>query len=147
VKFRLLHTETWNPASIGEALAAEQVDAVMLSEPVANKIDGLPTVFLLDHEGRKRIAPAVLDSLRENGATIVALGGPGEEDVPADLPVDLLSGFVKTPAPPRELLVALRSAYREAAARREAAQARRDIATRTKEVAELAEIGIKLTTE
>ena len=147
MKFRLLHTATWNPASIGEALAAEQVDAVMLSEPVANKIDGLPTVFLLDHEGRKRIAPAVLDSLRENGATIVALGGPGEEDVPADLPVDLLSGFVKAPAPPRELLVALRSAYREAAARREAAQARRDIATRTKEVAELAEIGIKLTTE
>ena len=118
-----------------------------MSESLDHKVDGLPTVFLLDADGRKRISPAVLDSLREGGATIVALGGPGEDDVPADLPVDLLSGFVKSPVPPRELLVALRSAYREAAARREAATARRDIATRTKEVAELAEIGIKLTTE
>ena len=147
MKFRLLHTATWNPAAIGDALASEQVEPVVLSESAPTKIDGLPTVFLLDHEGRKRIPPAVLDSLRESGATIVALGGPGENDIPADLPVDLLSGFVKSPVPPRELLVALRSAYREAAARREAAQARRDITTRTKEVAELAEIGIKLTTE
>lgn len=147
MKFRLLHTATWNPASIGDALASEQVEPVVMSESVATKVDGLPTVFLLDYEGRKRIPAAVLDSLRESGATIVALGGPGENDVPSDLPVDLLSGFVKSPVPPRELLVALRSAYREAAARREAAQARRDIAARTKEVAELAEIGIKLTTE
>jgi HD-GYP domain-containing protein (c-di-GMP phosphodiesterase class II) len=147
MKFRLLHTATWSPDSIGEALAAEQVETILLSEPVTTKVDGLPTVLLLDHQGRTRVPPAVLDSLRESGATIVALGAPGEADVPADLPVDLLSGFVKSPVPPRELLVALRSAYREAAARREAAQARRDIAARTKEVAELAEIGIKLTTE
>ena len=147
MKYRLLHTMSWSPAAIGEALAAEQVEPVLLSEPVEHKVDGLPTVFLLDPDGRKRIPAAVLDSLRESGATIVALGGPGEEDVPPDLPIDLLSGFVKDPAPPRELLVALRSAYREAAAKREAATVRREIATRTREVAELAEIGIKLTTE
>ena len=147
MKFRLLHTASWSPAAIGDALAAEQVETVVLSEPVDHKVDGLPTVFLLDAEGRRRIPAAVLDSLRESGAAIVALGAPGEEDVPSDLPVDLLSGFVKSPAPPRVLLVALRSAYREAAARREAALARREIATRTREVAELAEIGIKLTTE
>jgi HD-GYP domain-containing protein (c-di-GMP phosphodiesterase class II) len=147
MKYRLLHTTTWSPATIEAALAAEQVERVVLSEPADYKMDGLPTVFLLDPEGRKRIPAAVLDSLRESGAAIVALGEPGEEDVPTDLPVDLLSGFIKAPAPPRALLVALRSAYREAAARREAALARREIATRTKEVAELAEIGIKLTTE
>lgn len=147
MKFRLLHTATWSPAAIGDALTTEQVEAVLLTEPISHKVDGLPTVLLLDAEGRKRIPAAVLDSLRESGAAIVALGAPGEEDVPGDLPVDLLSGFVKSPAPPRELLVALRSAYREAAARREAAQARREITTRTREVTELAEIGIKLTTE
>ena len=147
MKFRLLHTSSWSPASIGDALASEQVESVMVGETLDHKLDGLPTVFLLDPDGRRRISASVLDSLRERGATIVALGSPGEDDVPTDLPVDLLSGFVKAPAPPRELLVALRSAYREAAARREAATARREIATRTKEVAELAEIGIKLTTE
>jgi HD-GYP domain-containing protein (c-di-GMP phosphodiesterase class II) len=147
MRFRLLHTAAWNPASIGEALAAEQVEPVVLSEPFNHKVDGLPTVLLLDAEGRTRIPATVLDSLRDSGATIVALGAPGENDVPPDLPVDLLSGFVKSPAPPRELLVALRSAYREAAARREASLAKREIATRTREVAELAEIGIKLTTE
>jgi HD-GYP domain-containing protein (c-di-GMP phosphodiesterase class II) len=147
MKFRLLHTAAWNPASIGDALAAEQVEPVVLREPFDHKVDGLPTVLLLDAEGRTRIPATVLDSLRDSGATIVALGAPGESDVPPDLPVDLLSGFVKSPAPPRELLVALRSAYREAAARREASQAKREIATRTREVTELAEIGIKLTTE
>jgi hypothetical protein len=110
MKYRLLHTSGWSPASIGDALAAEQVEPVLLGESLEPRVDGLPTVFLLDVEGRKRIPAAVLDSLRENGTTIVALGGPGEEDVPADLPLDLLSGFVKAPVPPRELLVALRSA-------------------------------------
>lgn len=132
---------------IGAALAAEQVEPVMLAEPLVPSVDGLPTVLLLDPEARMRIPAALLDSLRESGATIVALGAPGEDDVPPDLPVDLLSGFVKSPVPPRELLVALRSAYREAAARREAAHSRREIAARTREVTELAEIGIKLTTE
>jgi HD-GYP domain-containing protein (c-di-GMP phosphodiesterase class II) len=147
MKYRLLHTSSWSPASIGDALAAEQVETVVMSEPFNPQVDGVPTVFLLDAEGRKQIPGAVLDSLRESGAAVVALGAPGEDDVPPDLPLDLLSGFVKSPVPPRELLVALRSAYREAAARREASTARRAIATRTKEVAELAEIGIKLTTE
>jgi HD-GYP domain-containing protein (c-di-GMP phosphodiesterase class II) len=147
MKYRLLHTAGWDPSRIRDALAAEQVETTILDETAAPGLDGIPTVLVLDPAARTRIPAALLDSLRESGAAVIGLGAPGEEDVPADLPVDLLSGFVKAPVPPRELLVALRSAYREAAARREAAQARRETATRTREIAELAEIGIKLTTE
>lgn len=147
MKFRLLHTGSWSPSEIREALTADQVEATLMADPFDSRVDGLPTVLVLDPTARRAIPGPVLDSMRENGIGIVALGAPGEIDVPADLPVDLLSGFVPAPVQSRQLLVALRSAYRETAARREAAQARRDITTRTREVAELAEIGIKLTTE
>jgi HD-GYP domain-containing protein (c-di-GMP phosphodiesterase class II) len=147
MKYRLLHTGTWSPEAIGEALASEQVETELIGEPFDPRVDGIPTVLVLDPGARSRIPGPVLDSLRERGARIVALGAQGEHDVPPDLPVDLLSGFVPAPVQSRQLLVALRSAYREAAARREASQARREIATRTREVTELAEIGIKLTTE
>jgi HD-GYP domain-containing protein (c-di-GMP phosphodiesterase class II) len=147
MKFRLLHTRTWSPASISDALAAGQIEATMIAEPFEPEVDGLPTVLMLDPQARGRIPASVLRSVREKGAAIVALGGPGEDDVPSDIPEDLLSGFVPAPLTPRHLLVALRSAYREAAARREASQAGRETSTRTKELTELAEIGIKLTTE
>ncbi len=147
MKFRLLHTSSWNPAELNEALRSEQVETTLVAAPFAYQVDGLPTVMILDPASRAIIPAAVLDSMRESGVCIVALGAPGESDVPPDVPMDMLSGFLPAAAPTRQLLVALRSAYREAAARREAAQARREIATRTREVTELAEIGIKLTTE
>ncbi|MEO8200383.1 MAG: HD domain-containing phosphohydrolase [Gemmatimonadota bacterium] len=147
MKFRLLHTDRWSPTDIGEALSSEQVETILIAAPFDFRVDGLPTVMVLDPASRDMIPGSVLDSMRENGIAIVALGKPGEVDVPSELPIDLLSGFVHAPVQMRQLLVALRSAYREAAARREAAQARREIATRTREVTELAEIGIKLTTE
>ncbi len=147
MKYRLLHTSGWDPAGVGDALAAEQVETALFPAALTPAADGLPTVLILDPEGRRLLPASLLESLRENGTPIVALGAPGEADVPGDLPVDLLSGFVKAPVPPRELLVALRSAYREAVARQEAARVRKEIATRTREVTELAEIGIKLTTE
>jgi len=147
VKFRLLHTSRWRPAAIAEALAADQVETEELRPPFTTALNTIPTVMVLDPGSRQEIPGAVLDAMREAGVTVVALGGPGEDDVPAEIPVDLLSGFVPSPVRPRQLLVAIRSAYREAAARREAALTRRDIATRTKEVSELTEIGIKLSTE
>jgi HD-GYP domain-containing protein (c-di-GMP phosphodiesterase class II) len=147
VKFRLLHTARWHPEAIAEALAAEQVETVVLSEPFTTPLNTLPTVLVLDPGSRREIPGPVVDALRDAGVTIVALGAPGEDDVPPDIPIDLLSGFVPEPVRPRRLLVALRSAYREAAARREAALTRREIAARTNEVTELTEIGIKLSTE
>jgi HD-GYP domain-containing protein (c-di-GMP phosphodiesterase class II) len=147
MKFRLLHTARWSPEIIREALAEDQVQPIEISQPFTPEADGLPTVFVLDAASREIVPGPSLDSMRENGISIVGLGAAGENDVPPSVPIDLLSGFVPIPYHPRQLLVALRTAYREAAARREAVQARREITARNREVTELAEIGIKLTTE
>lgn len=147
MNLRLLHLPSWRPDQLAPALAAERIQVQELPALEDPRVDGIPTVLLLDHQGRTQVPGARLDGLREAGVTIVALGAPDENDVPPGLPIDLLSGFVPHPHHPRQLLVALRSAWREAAARREAALARREIAIRTNEVTELSEIGIRLTTE
>ncbi len=149
MRFLLLHSAGWNPAGIADALAAEQVEVRALPAPKDLKSvqDGRPAVIVLDPESRDIIAPLTLGALVEAGAAIVALGRQGEEDVPAELPADLLAGFVRAPSGPRQLLVALRSAFRVSAARLDARRARAETAARTSELAELAEIGMRLTTE
>ncbi|PYP47262.1 MAG: HD family phosphohydrolase [Gemmatimonadetes bacterium] len=81
------------------------------------------------------------------GGAIVALGRDGEPDLPAEMPSELLSGFVKQPVGPRQLLVAVRAGYREAAARMETARARSEAANRSREIGELTRIGVALGTE
>src|SRR5690348_1790998 len=63
------------------------------------------------------------------------------------MPAELLSGFVPHPPAPRELLVAVRAGYREAAARMETARARGEAALRSREIGELTRIGVALGTE
>src|SRR2546422_1093932 len=63
------------------------------------------------------------------------------------MPSELLSGFVKEPIGPRQLLVAVRAGYREAAARMETARARSEAANRSREIGELTRIGVALGTE
>jgi len=64
-----------------------------------------------------------------------------------EMPSELLSGFVPHPAGPRQLLVAVRAGYREAAARAETARARSEAASRSREIGELTRIGVALGTE
>jgi HD-GYP domain-containing protein (c-di-GMP phosphodiesterase class II) len=89
----------------------------------------------------------VLGALVDAGVSIVALGEPGEAEVPPSLPADLLSDFVRAPAGTRQLLLSLRTAFRLSAARRDAAHARAESAARTSEITELTHIGVVLTTE
>jgi HD-GYP domain-containing protein (c-di-GMP phosphodiesterase class II) len=106
-----------------------------------------PTVFLLDPESR---AAFPLDALRgfvDAGGAIVALGGEGERDVPEGLPTELLAAFLPQPAGMRQLLVAIRAGYREAAARAETARARAEAALRSREIGELTRIGVALGSE
>src|SRR2546430_6636578 len=63
------------------------------------------------------------------------------------MPSELLSGFVRPPVGPRQLLVAVRAGYREAAARMETARARSEAANRSREIGELTRIGVALGTE
>ena len=106
-----------------------------------------PTVLVLDPHNRSTFPLDVLRSFVDAGGAIVALGRDGEADVPTDLPAELLAGFVRHPAGTRAFLVAVRSGFREAAARAETARARAEAAMRSREIGELTRIGVALGTE
>jgi HD-GYP domain-containing protein (c-di-GMP phosphodiesterase class II) len=110
-------------------------------------VDERPTVLLLDAQNRSTFPIDVLRALVDAGGSIVALGREGEAEVPQEIPVELVAGFVRHPAGPREFLVAVRTGFREAAARAETTRARTEAATRSREIAELTRIGAALGTE
>jgi HD-GYP domain-containing protein (c-di-GMP phosphodiesterase class II) len=148
VKFVLLHGPGWEPGPNGPALDAEQVQRRPLTTLTPAVIDDRPTVLLLDPALRAGLANGAVRGMAEQGAVIVALGAPGEDDLPGDFPgAELVSLFLKQPVGQRQLFVALRSAFREAAARLDAVKARAESALRSREIAELTRIGVALSTE
>jgi HD-GYP domain-containing protein (c-di-GMP phosphodiesterase class II) len=147
VKYLLLHTPAWTPAGVRPALEGAQIEAREARVPRELAVDERPTVFVLDSESRSIFPVDVLRAFVDAGGAIVALGRDGEPDLPAEMPSELLSGFVKQPVGPRQLLVAVRAGYREAAARMETARARSEAASRSREIGELTRIGVALGTE
>jgi len=147
VRYLLLHTPAWTPAGVRPALEAAQIEAREARVPRELLVDERPTVFVLDAESRSTFPIDALRAFVDAGGAIVALGRDGEPDLPAQMPSELLSGFVKPPIGPRQLLVAVRAGYREAAARLETARARAEAANRSREIGELTRIGVALGTE
>jgi len=147
VRYLLLHTPAWNPAGVRPALDGAQIEAREARVPRELVADERPTVFVLDSESRSIFTVDVLRAFVDAGGAIVALGREGEPDLPAAMPSELLSGFVRQPVGPRQLLVAVRAGYREAAARMETARARAEAANRSREIGELTRIGVALGTE
>ena len=147
MRYVLLHTPTWRPASAAPALEGAQIDVreVRLLRDFA--VDERPTVLVLDAESRSILPLDVLRAFVDAGGAIVALGRDGEPDVPTEMPSELLSGFVRHPVGVRQLLVAVRAGFREAAARAETARARAEAASRGREIGELTRIGVALGTE
>jgi len=147
VRYLLLHSPAWDPAGIRPILDAAQIEARATRLPRDLGVDERPTVFVLDSECRSLFPLDVLRAFVDAGGAIVALGRDGEEDLPPAMPSELLSGFVRYPPGPRQLLVAVRAGYREAAARMETARARGEAASRSREIGELTRIGVALGTE
>ncbi|HTD69852.1 MAG TPA: HD domain-containing phosphohydrolase [Gemmatimonadales bacterium] len=147
MRYLLLHTPAWSPAGVRPALEGAQIEAREARVPRELVVDERPTVFVLDSESRSIFPVDVLRAFVDAGGGIVALGRDGEPDLPAEMPSELLSGFVKQPVGPRQLLVAVRAGYREAAARMETARARSEAANRSREIGELTRIGVALGTE
>jgi HD-GYP domain-containing protein (c-di-GMP phosphodiesterase class II) len=147
MRYQLFHLRSWSPQSIAGALAAEQVESCPVDSPTEIRSDDRPAVFLLDVEGRRQITTQLLGGLRDAGVAVLALGSPTEPDVPADLPAELLSGFLPESSGPKQLLIALRAAFRVSASHREHTRTRAESAARLNELTELAEIGVLLTTE
>jgi HD-GYP domain-containing protein (c-di-GMP phosphodiesterase class II) len=147
MKYLLLHPPTWSPGALAPALLAEQVERREVAAPSEIRPDDRPTVYLLDGSARSQATPQLLAALRDSGVALLALGRPGETDVPAELSAELLSGFLPADAGPRQLLVALRAGFRVSAAHREHARARAESSARLNELTDLAEIGVLLSTE
>jgi len=147
VRYLLLYTPAWSPTGIRPALESAQIEAREARVPRELVVDERPTVFVLDSESRAIFPVDVLRAFVDAGGAIVALGRDGEPDLPAAMPSELLSGFVQQPVGPRQLLVAVRAGYREAAARMETARARSEAANRSREIGELTRIGVALGTE
>ena len=148
MKYLLLHADAWSPAAIASALEAAQVEARGIWDARDLVQDEKrPTVFLLDPESRNAFPLEALRRFVDAGCSIVVLGRDGEEDVPEDLPTELLTGFVPYPARPRQLLVAIRAGYRETAARTEMERRRKEAQDRAREIGELTRIGMMLGTE
>ncbi|HUK22103.1 MAG TPA: HD domain-containing phosphohydrolase [Gemmatimonadales bacterium] len=147
MRYTLLHTPCWQPGPLAGLLAGSQIQARDVRLPRDVVVDDRPTVLLLDAESRSLFPLDVLRAMVDAGGAMVALGRPGEIEVPGEIPTELLAGFVRHPPGPRELLVAIRSGFREAAARAETARARAEAATRSREIGELTRIGVALGTE
>lgn len=147
MRYLLLHAPTWQPGHLAPTLDAARVERREVRQPRDVAADERPTVLVLDPHNRSAFPLDVLRSFVDAGGAIVALGRDGEPDVPRELPADLLSGFVGHPPGAREFLVAVRSGFREAAARAETARARAEAAMRSREIGELTRIGVALGTE
>ena len=147
MRYVLLHTPAWDPASLRPVLQGAQIEARETRLPRDLAVDERPTVFVLDADSRSAFPLDVLRAFVDAGGAIVAMGRDGEADVPSEMPSELLSGFVRHPVGQRQLLVAVRAGYREAAARIETARARSEAASRSREIGELTRIGVALGTE
>jgi response regulator RpfG family c-di-GMP phosphodiesterase len=147
MRYLLLRPADLRLDAIEHALAAEDVVARVVAPGDALEIGDNPTVLVLDADSRKTFDPERLRRFVSTGGAIVVLGDDSEKDVPDEVPDDLLAAFVPQPYGARQLLVTLRSAYREAAARRDCLRAREEATMRTKELGELTRIGMALATE
>lgn len=147
MRYLLLHTPDWQPGALAPVLDGARIERREIRLPRDVAVDERPTVLLLDAQNRSTFPIDVLRALVDAGGSIVALGREGEAEVPQEIPVELVAGFVRHPAGPREFLVAVRTGFREAAARAETTRARTEAATRSREIAELTRIGAALGTE
>lgn len=147
VPFVLLYSDFRLRDDISRALATSGVVSRRVRSPDDLVAEGEATVVLLHPAARKSFGVSVLRAFAGSGGSVVALGAPGETDVPEVFPDGVLDGFVRHPHGRRQLLLSIRAAFRVAAARQEALRARHEAAIRTSEVAELTRIGSSLSTE
>ena len=147
-KFVLLHGPAWDGGEVRAALDAEQIERTVVTAIAPGLIDDRPTVLLLDEMLRRSLGAEGVRAAADAGACVVALGAPGETDLPATMPgAELAPVFLTAPVGARQLLAALRAAWREAAGAAEIQRSRAEVAARSKEITELTQIGVALTTE
>ncbi len=107
-----------------------------------------PTVLLVDRS-LLRVIDGDLRRLARLAevAALLGVGDPDDRELPASFPAELLCGFVSGGAAPRTMLVQLRGAFRHAASLVSMRSAKAEERKRQHELAELAQVGVALSTE
>ena len=147
MKYLLLHPASYDPTPIARALASESIDTSVLSS--ADKLESAdrPTVLVLDAAARETFSHAKLRTFVDSGGAVAALGTEGEDGLPNGVPEHLLSAFLVRPFNNHEWLIALRTAFRDAAIRSDNKRLKAESAARGQELVELSRIGVALNTE
>ncbi len=147
MRYLLLHTPDWQPGTLADDLAREGVEVRVVAHPESEPAADCPTVVVLGPAALESASDEVLDSIWRCGATPLGVGPTGEWDIPAAVAAEHLSAHLPGDAGRRRMLLAIRTALRESAVRRQQAAAERELAARAMEMSELTDIGIQLSLE
>ncbi len=147
MKYQLLHAGSFDPDPIAGALATEGIETTVIDGPELLGAGERPTILVLDPEARLLFSVANLRSFLDGGGAIVALGAEGDDGLPEGMPEFLFSALVIPPYSERQLLITLRSAFRDAAMRTENQRLRQTVKAQTNELDEMTQIGVALNTE
>jgi len=147
MKYLLLHAATYDVTPITQALNAEGVERKVIASAEHLAVGRSPTVLLLDPTSRETYARHQLQRFVNEGGSIIAIGPTDENGLPDSIPETLVVAYLTEPVQNREILIALRAGFRDAAARSETQRLRLEAAARTRELDELTRIGMALNTE
>lgn len=147
MQYLLLHPPSFDLAMIRPALESEDVETYAVASPRDLRLGNIATVLLLDVASRDLFEAAVLLRFVEAGGAVIALGAEGEDDIPKELSDEWLDSWVPWPHGQRQLLLAIRGAYRATLLRREVIRVRQEAAVRGDEISELTRLGAALSTE
>jgi HD-GYP domain-containing protein (c-di-GMP phosphodiesterase class II) len=146
VKFLVLHSATFDLSRVRAELAADRVGVAQVAGSGAIAVADCPTVLVLDPPARDEFTAEALKAFLDRGGAIVAVGAEREADPPEWLE-KLLSGFLPAAASRRLLLLALRSAFRDAAGRADALRSRTEASSRAQELRDFARIAMAVSAE
>jgi HD-GYP domain-containing protein (c-di-GMP phosphodiesterase class II) len=147
MKYLLLHPSSYDKTPIETALISEGIATREVAAGRELTIDAQATVLLLNVAARPAFSQRDLRRFAGEGGAIVALAADGEADLPEDLPEDVLVAFLSASAQPKQVLIALRSGFRDAFQRSENQRLRAETEARTRELREIAQIGAALNHE
>ncbi len=148
MKLVLLCTETFDSSPIRGALESESIEERVITSTADLRIGSDEAgVFILDAPGREVFRRDILSSFVDAGGAIIWTGAEDESDIPAAIPDNLVTAFLRQPTSARRLLISIRAAYQTALARAETNLARAETTDRAREIKELTSIGVALTTE
>ncbi len=147
MKYQLLHARSFDPDPISGALATEGIETTVIHSPEDLGAGERPTILALDPEACLLFSVANLRSFLDGGGAIVALGAEGDDGLPEGMPELFFSALIIPPYSESQLLIALRSAFRDAATRTENQRLRQTVEAQTNELDEMTQIGVALNTE